>query len=110
EGRVAAVVVERGVVQPGRRLGGRVGRGAEAAPSAAADAERDRSAGDRLRAWLERRDKVAPADRRTVARPERFRLTPGAALPERPSVPAQSPRAEAEPIPAEPDSVPTAQA
>ncbi|MFG2914353.1 hypothetical protein ACGF0D_15860 [Kitasatospora sp. NPDC048298] len=56
-----------------------------AGPAAGPDAERDRSARDRLRTWLERRDKVAPADRRTVPRPERFRLTPGALLPEPPA-------------------------
>ncbi|MEE1788631.1 hypothetical protein PUR71_37875 [Streptomyces sp. SP17BM10] len=60
-------------------------REAGPAPSATADAERDRSARDRLRAWLERRDDVAPAERRTVARPERFHLTPGLTLPEHPS-------------------------
>lgn len=53
-------------------------------PPATADAARDRSARDRLRAWLERRDGTAPADRRPVAGAERFRLTPGAALPARP--------------------------
>ncbi|MFJ2189690.1 hypothetical protein ACIOJE_17375 [Kitasatospora sp. NPDC087861] len=55
------------------------------------DAERNRSTRDRLRAWLERRDTVAPADRRTVARPERFRLTPGAVLPKPPASPAPAP-------------------
>ncbi|MFB7905930.1 hypothetical protein ACFC1T_05845 [Kitasatospora sp. NPDC056076] len=69
------------------------------------DADRDRSARDRLRAWLERRDKVAPADRRAVGRPERFRLTPGAALPvpgpaaELPSAP-ELPSVQADPEPA----------
>ncbi|MFF2141663.1 hypothetical protein [Kitasatospora sp. NPDC058190] len=66
-------------------------------PSAAGpDDERDRSARDRLRAWLERRDKVAPADRRTIARPERFRLAPGVLLPDPPSPPAADPDPPAE--------------
>lgn len=77
-----------GAARPARVLLRETGTPAPTGP----DPERDRSAGDRLRAWLERRDQVAPADRRAVARPERFRLTPGAALPapgpELPSVPA----------------------
>ncbi|MGW3042736.1 hypothetical protein ACWC9T_22450 [Kitasatospora sp. NPDC001159] len=96
------VVVETvpgdGAARPARVLLRETGGTAATAP----DAERDRSALDRLRAWLERRDKVAPADRRTVARPERFRLTPGAALPE--------PRPEPLSVRADPDPEPAAEA
>ncbi|BAJ32719.1 hypothetical protein KSE_69610 [Kitasatospora setae KM-6054] len=52
-------------------------------PEGADPAARDRAALTRLRAWLDRRARIDPADRRTVDRPERFHLTPGVApLPE----------------------------
>ncbi|MFJ8475113.1 hypothetical protein [Kitasatospora sp. NPDC094011] len=87
-----------GPARPARVLLRETGGSATTGP----DAERDRSARDRLRAWLERRDRVAPADRRTVARPERFRLTPGAALP--------APRPEPPTVPADPDPGPATEA
>ncbi|MFJ5116843.1 hypothetical protein [Kitasatospora sp. NPDC088548] len=59
-------------------------------------AERNAGARGRVRAWLTRRDRTAPADRRQVRRPERFRLTPGIGLP--PAEPTEPPE------PAEPDS------
>ncbi|MFE4973714.1 hypothetical protein ACFRAR_16585 [Kitasatospora sp. NPDC056651] len=67
-----------------------------AGPAAGPDAERDHSSRNRLRAWLERRDKVAPADRRAVTRPERFRLTPGTLLPEPTSATTPGPDPTAE--------------
>ncbi|MFJ4184387.1 hypothetical protein [Kitasatospora sp. NPDC089509] len=87
-----------GPARPARVLLRETGGSATTGP----DAERDRSARDRLRAWLERRDRVAPADRRAVARPERFRLTPGAALP--------APRPEPPTVPADPDPGPATEA
>ncbi|MFD8750130.1 hypothetical protein ACFV0O_03985 [Kitasatospora sp. NPDC059577] len=83
---VVDVVPGEGAARPARVL-----LREAAGPGAGPDAERDDSARKRLHAWLERRDKVAPADRRTVARPERFRLTPGALLPEPPAAPAAPP-------------------
>ena len=52
------------------------------APAAGADnpsasADWDRNAQVRLRSWLERRDALPAEERRSVPRPERFRLTPG---------------------------------
>ncbi|MFB7616348.1 hypothetical protein [Kitasatospora sp. NPDC056181] len=44
-------------------------------------AERNHNALARLNGWLERRDLLAPAERRPVTRPERFHLTPGVELP-----------------------------
>ncbi|MFD0567146.1 hypothetical protein ACFQ2M_38205 [Kitasatospora saccharophila] len=58
----------------------------EAADAGAADpAARDRAALTRLRSWLDRRARIAPADRRTADRPERFHLTPGVAVPAEPT-------------------------
>ncbi|WP_145881792.1 hypothetical protein [Streptomyces sp. BK340] len=51
-------------------------------PSPAQDrrvTDRDRSAQERLRRWLEQRDSVDPQQRQRVENPERFRLTPGLA-------------------------------
>ncbi|MFC9328465.1 hypothetical protein [Kitasatospora sp. NPDC057015] len=62
-------------------------------------AERDRSALIRLQAWLDRRDRLAPGDRRRVENPERFHLTPGVELL---PVPAPEPGPGSEPEP-EPD-------
>ncbi|AUY52837.1 hypothetical protein EH183_32500 [Streptomyces sp. CB01881] len=54
----------------------------ESAGLASADpAERNHNALARLNGWLERRDLLAPAERRPVTRPERFHLTPGIELP-----------------------------
>ncbi|MGF1430300.1 hypothetical protein [Kitasatospora sp. LaBMicrA B282] len=39
--------------------------------------ERDRTARERLTAWLDRRDALDPAERRRHPRPERYHLTPG---------------------------------
>ncbi|MET8630920.1 hypothetical protein ABZW30_45800 [Kitasatospora sp. NPDC004669] len=104
------VVVETvpgdGAARPARVLLRETGGTVATAP----DAERDRSARERLRAWLERRDKVAPADRRTVARPERFRLTPGAALPEPRPEPLSEPVSEPLSVRADPDPEPAAEA
>ncbi|MFD9597791.1 hypothetical protein ACFWA9_34250 [Kitasatospora sp. NPDC059973] len=43
-------------------------------------AERDRSALTRLQSWLDRRDRLGPAERRRIEDPERFHLTPGVEL------------------------------
>ncbi|MEU1419779.1 hypothetical protein [Kitasatospora sp. NPDC005751] len=42
--------------------------------------ERDRSALTRLQSWLDRRDRLGPAERRRIEDPERFHLTPGVEL------------------------------
>ncbi|MEV0533939.1 hypothetical protein [Kitasatospora sp. NPDC050463] len=53
----------------------------ESAGAIGADpAERDRSALTRLRSWLDRRDRLGPAERRRIEEPERFHLTPGVEL------------------------------
>ncbi|MFJ1751864.1 hypothetical protein [Kitasatospora sp. NPDC088134] len=49
-------------------------------PADADPAARDRNTLTRLHSWLDRRDRLGPADRRTVERPERFHHTPGAEL------------------------------
>ncbi|MGV9263219.1 hypothetical protein ACWDRR_00985 [Kitasatospora sp. NPDC003701] len=53
----------------------------ESAGALGADpAERDRSALTRLRSWLDRRDRLGPAERRRIEEPEQFHLTPGVEL------------------------------
>ncbi|MFF1908164.1 hypothetical protein ACFVYI_32700, partial [Kitasatospora sp. NPDC058218] len=53
----------------------------ESAGAVGADpTERDRSALTRLRSWLDRRDRLSPAERRRIEEPERFHLTPGVEL------------------------------
>ncbi|MFJ5229301.1 hypothetical protein ACIQBJ_05305 [Kitasatospora sp. NPDC088391] len=49
-------------------------------PADADPATRDRNTLTRLRSWLDRRDRLGPADRRTIEHPERFHLTPGVEL------------------------------